>query len=553
MANGIASTGSAAAHEIRERAAVRIATRLLRRVLRADLCLVGHIDADGLAVPANDDPTFGVPAGPSLGMTPAFHFSPALSELARRGVVADADGVKLPSVVPITMGGRPKRLLVRRIADARGDAFVIAAWKDPARVPADAETMLDDVADELGDAVLSNRDETASADVSRHFEELMASLPQGLIFVDAKAQHAILGRSAATLLGCAPGEQAPAEVSARLRSLRSGALNAAALEAQFEKVALLPHVSTSARWDYPDRILEVSTYPILGNSQNGRIWVIENVTDAVMAQEALERQAGELRTLAETLQSSEEAARAAKDLAERANASKSAFLAGMSHELRTPLNAVIGFAEVIPLVLGEQGAAAKVAEYADDIRSAGRHLLSLINDILDLSKVEAGRRDFEARALDMQMIVEDGIIFVHSEARRRGVRLESAVAPMPSPHADERAMAQILLNLLSNAVKFTPAGGTVTTSVAMDGPDRWHLAVSDTGIGMSPEDVEVALTPYGQVRNDLTPANVGTGLGLPLCRALAERMGGSLSVESAPGRGTTVTATFPLGGPAEPA
>jgi signal transduction histidine kinase len=549
MANPIASTGLSGAPDIGERTAVRIATRLLGRLLRADLCLIGHIDPDGLAVPTNDDPTFAA-SGSAPGMTPSFQFSAALSDLARRGAVADTEAVKLPSIVSIAAGGRPRRLLVRRIADDDGEAFVIAAWKDPAQVPPDASAMLDDVAADVAAAVAAHRDRTETADISRHFEELMSSLPQGLIFIDAKAQHAILGRSAAALLGCAAGQQAPAEVSARLRALRSEALNAAALEAQFEKVALLPHVSTSARWDYPDRILEVSTYPILGNSQNGRIWVIENVTDAVMAQEALERQAHELRRLAETLQSSEEAARAARDLAERANKSKSEFLAGMSHELRTPLNAVIGFAEVIPMVLEGEGGGAKAAEYADDIHAAGRHLLSLINDILDLSKVEAGRREMEVRPLDMRMIVEDGIVFVHPEARRRGVTLESAVAPMPTPYADERAIAQILLNLLSNAVKFTPAGGTVTTTVSPDGPDLWHLAVSDTGIGMSPEDVEVALTPYGQVRNDLTRQNVGTGLGLPLCKALAERMGGALRVESAPGRGTTVTATFPFGGPA---
>jgi signal transduction histidine kinase len=217
----------------------------------------------------------------------------------------------------------------------------------------------------------------------------------------------------------------------------------------------------------------------------------------------------------------------------------------MSHELRTPLNAILGFSEMIEQQMF--GAIHdKYTGYAHDIHRSGRHLLELINDVLDLSKLEAGKLELHESEIALPALVEDCVSLVRGRAEAAGIGLKFHAAPsLPHLRADARAIKQVLLNFLSNAVKFTPEGGQVTARVEQDAAGQLCLSVSDTGIGMSASDLVVALQPFGQVDSKLAQKYEGTGLGLPICKSLVELHGGELSVTSAPNAGTTMTATFP--------
>jgi PAS domain S-box-containing protein len=242
----------------------------------------------------------------------------------------------------------------------------------------------------------------------------------------------------------------------------------------------------------------------------------------------------------------EEALLVAQEEAELASRAKTEFLANMSHELRTPLNAVIGFAELIEREqLGPIGNP-KYAEYASDIVSSGLHLLSLINDILDLSKIEAGHVDIRDENIDMADLVRACLKLMGDRAREGGVDLIVQVDDgLPLLRADQRMVKQVLVNLLSNAVKFTPPGGRVTVRAWQNPQDGYVLQVADTGIGIAFEDVPKAMARFGQIDSDVSRRFEGTGLGLPLTRSLIEAHGGAFDLESEVGAGTTATAHFP--------
>ncbi len=228
-----------------------------------------------------------------------------------------------------------------------------------------------------------------------------------------------------------------------------------------------------------------------------------------------------------------------------ANEHKSEFLANMSHELRTPLNAVIGFSEVLlERMFGDLNA--KQVEYVDDIMSSGRHLLSLINDILDLSKIEAGRMELELTTFSLPVALDNALTLVRERAGRHGISLEISVDPrLGEVRADERKVKQVLLNLLANAVKFTPEGGRITVAAALANGTA-EIAVSDTGIGIAPEHQELIFEEFRQVGNDYTRKREGTGLGLTLARKFVELHGGRIWVKSQVGVGSTFTFTLPL-------
>ena len=231
---------------------------------------------------------------------------------------------------------------------------------------------------------------------------------------------------------------------------------------------------------------------------------------------------------------------------EAANQHKSEFLANMSHELRTPLNAVIGFSEVLlERMFGDLNP--KQDEYLQDILSSGRHLLSLINDILDLSKIEAGRMELELTTFDLPVALDNALTLVRERATRHGIRLDLAVDDrVGAVVGDERKIKQVILNLLSNAVKFTPEGGRVTVR-ALPAGDAVEVAVSDTGIGIAPEDREAIFEEFRQVGSDYARKREGTGLGLTLARKFVELHGGTIRVESEVGRGSTFTVALPVG------
>jgi PAS domain S-box-containing protein len=236
----------------------------------------------------------------------------------------------------------------------------------------------------------------------------------------------------------------------------------------------------------------------------------------------------------------------AKEQAEEASKAKSIFLANMSHELRTPLNAVLGFAEILRDELFGPLGDERYKGYIRDIHDSGKHLLNVINDILDLAKVEAGHLKLDEQPVDVENILATCERLITDTADLRGIRFDVAYPGNPvSLRLDATRLKQILLNLLSNAVKFTPRGKGISLSTGWSANDAFFFRVIDLGIGMSNEEVVKALQPFQQIDSSLARRYEGTGLGLTLTKSLVELHDGTLGIESLPGHGTTVTVTFP--------
>jgi PAS domain S-box-containing protein len=256
-----------------------------------------------------------------------------------------------------------------------------------------------------------------------------------------------------------------------------------------------------------------------------------------------------LKEREESLRKASRQALHAKETAEGANRSKSDFLANMSHELRTPLNAVIGFSEIIKEALLGDHSIDPYRGYAQDIHDSGCHLLALINDILDMSKIEAGKLELFEENVDLTEAIDASLRLVVERAHQNKVSLSTDIPDdIPQLKCDLRKFKQITINILSNAVKFTPEGGSVTTRLFIGDGGGLYLRITDTGIGISKEDLEKVLEPFGQAEGGFDRQFEGTGLGLTLTQSLTELHGGRLEIESeteGPNRGTTVTAIFP--------
>ena len=257
---------------------------------------------------------------------------------------------------------------------------------------------------------------------------------------------------------------------------------------------------------------------------------------------------GMMRTLSQVRQREAEqalASRKAMETARAANLAKSRFLAHMSHELRTPLNAIIGFSEIIETeLMGPVGTPA-YRDYAGDIHLSGQHLLALVDDLLDLSRTETGDLRISEQPMELQPMVAECCRILAQEAQRDGLTLTSAVDARLCINADPRMCRQMVLNLLGNAIKFTPRGGRVTVSAGRDEAGRSWISIADTGVGMTVEQMIVALQAFGQVSRDPMIQSRGVGLGLPLTKRFIEEHGGTLDLHSVPGEGTTATLIFP--------
>jgi len=236
----------------------------------------------------------------------------------------------------------------------------------------------------------------------------------------------------------------------------------------------------------------------------------------------------------------------ARSQAELANRAKGDFLANMSHELRTPLNAIIGFSEVISNELFGPILNEKYLEYITDIHASSLHLLSIINDVLDMSKIEAGKVELAKELVPIQSLIREVMRMVHERAQSRDIELTSQMSEQEVDiWADERSMKQIFLNLLSNAIKFSREGGTVCVRAIADRSDVAVFEIEDHGIGMNEEEQERALQPFGQAQPATTRTYGGTGLGLPITKGLVEAHGGTLTITSRAGVGTTVRIVLP--------
>ena len=305
-------------------------------------------------------------------------------------------------------------------------------------------------------------------------------------------------------------------------------------------------------------------YPVevklqLSNSEQHPVYlaVIMDITERKRVEEALsnarndlenriEEKTRDLRQQITERKFTEIALREALVEADKSNQVKTEFLANMSHELRTPLNAIIGFSDTMREEVFGPLANKKYEGYVDNIHESGQHLLDLINDLLDVSAIEAGKMEFHEDGIDVAGLAETAMRLVRGQAEKGRVRLSDCVgSDLPNLYGDERRMKQILLNLLTNAVKFTPKRGEVTLNAHVAGDGSLVFTVTDTGIGMTEEEITKAMQPFGQVDTSLSRKYEGTGLGLPVTKGLVEAHGGTLEISSEPDKGTTVTIRFP--------
>ncbi|WP_213771101.1 PAS domain-containing sensor histidine kinase [Bradyrhizobium sp. dw_78] len=329
------------------------------------------------------------------------------------------------------------------------------------------------------------------------------------------------------------------EVRTRLQETSAQAPGARTFEAQIEDGSWL-HISERRTKDGGYVSVGTDITRIKEHEQkliDNDLRLRATVVDLKRSQTALERQALELADLAEKY--SEE-----KNRAEEANQSKSKFLANMSHELRTPLNAIIGFSEIMGSGLFGELGSEKYQEYCHDILTSGRYLLEVINDILDMSKIEAGRMQLDLESVDLAKALAESMRVVSGRAEDKSLRLEADIEGSIPVVGDRRAIKQIIVNLLSNAVKFTPEGGRVIVRSRTRG-NRVHLMIADTGIGIAPQSMRRLGRPFEQVESQLTKTYHGSGLGLAIAKSLTNLHGGSMRLRSRLGTGTLVCVSLP--------
>jgi signal transduction histidine kinase len=366
---------------------------------------------------------------------------------------------------------------------------------------------------------------------TRMLDLMMAHVNHGMVLFDADERVVLFNSQGEALAGIEPGWLRPGHtrqeiiLHLRARGIYGRGPEADRMAQDFSSRD--PHRVQHIQRTLPDgRVIELRSDPLPGGGCVVATWDVSwrRETEAQM--------------------------RAAKEAAEAASRAKSSFLATISHELRTPLNAVIGFSEAIAHELERLAAGAdsaqRIGEYAQAVNDGGRHLLGLINDILDVARIESGTVELAETEFDLAMLVGQCRRMIDVAARVAQVRLETHLpAALPRVRGDEPRLRQVLLNLLSNAVKFTPAGGVVRVGAELPTDQALLLTVQDTGIGIAPADIDRAFEPFTRLDTEMGRRSAGSGLGLFLSRALAEAHGGSLDLRSTPGQGTTAILRLP--------
>jgi signal transduction histidine kinase len=428
-----------------------------------------------------------------------------------------------PPPTPLEVKWGPRRWM--RISERRlADGGYIGVWTDISRQK-QAEQRLRDAIESISEGFALLDADGCFVIVNSHFAEMYplsgALAKPGLRYDDMLRHGAAHGEY--------PGISTPEQVSS--------------LVAQWRDCRAQRRVHAGERGLSDGRWVMFSHDP---TTNDGYVIVCTDITaqkqreiDLQKAKDDLEERSARLVKLATELEE-------ARRMAEAANIGKSRFLANMSHELRTPMNAVLGFSELMLKEILGPIQPVKYRDYIKFIHEGGEHLLSLVNDVLDLSKIEAGKLDLQIEQVSTREIVSQAVETVKPMAADRQVTVTASIRNnCPIIHADRRALRQILLNLLSNAVKFTPAKGSITVSISNVSGTGIHLSVADTGIGMTQKEMAKALEPYGQIQSSMAVAAKGSGLGLPLVKSLVELHGGSLSMISEKGKGTTVNMFFP--------
>ena len=435
---------------------------------------------------------------------------------------------------------------------------VLARWRRQATIELSAAAILALVVLALGELLTREVARRAAAEAEARaaaggferdkltIEAVVKALPDGIMAADPNGRMLLWNDLLFQLLGVQPAgivdSDDPAGALARAlaaRGERALALREpAASDLAVEELQLSNGNWIERRVTHVRGFGDVAIYRDIAERKRREIEMLES-------QARLQAQTTALARLAEDRDRARQMAEAARLEAETASRTKSSFIAGMNHELRTPLNAILGFAQVIRDQRFGPNALSRYSEYAGHIIGGGEHLLALINDLLDLAKIEAGKLDLQPQSIDLKQLLASTMLMVKETASRGGVTMElnAPDGPIMLP-GDLRRLKQCFLNIISNAVKFTPEGGRVAINV-VPGHDRIEVAVVDTGIGVKPSDIAKIFEPFGQIDSPLARRHVGSGLGLPLARSLVEMHGGDLSFRSAEGAGTTVTISLP--------
>jgi two-component system cell cycle sensor histidine kinase PleC len=431
--------------------------------------------------------------------------------------------------VPSLTGGRPVWI------DARGQGFGASPDGGFARIIGVAL----DVTEER---LAQSRAQSAES----RLRDAIESVPEAFVLWDKQGRLLLWNSNFRDFFHLDPAALTPGAAREQVEAAASQAVRQefpAAGERQDVREAEL----VDGRW------VQISQRP---TAEGGLVVTAADITALKAQEEALKRNEQELRRAVANLERSQEQLselarkyEAEKVRAEGANRAKSEFLANMSHELRTPLNAINGFSEIMVEEMYGPLGDRRYGDYVRDILNSGQHLLALINDILDMSKIEAGKMTLRFDPISLEEVAEDAVRLVRNRAETAGLALCIEFPELPEVEADYRAVKQVLLNLLSNAVKFTPRGGRIAIKADLrDDPRgrRVRVTVQDSGIGISAEDLARLAMPFEQIENQQAKTQQGTGLGLALSKSLVEMHGGLLDLKSAPGQGTAASFSLPV-------